>query len=174
MTRTVCLTVTFLIAGWASSLHADVIYSDFFTGTYMGTMYTNAYNAGSGETVSGISPSLMFSPSVNEALSEVDFVTSLLHSTDTNSVIISVSTVPGDAPGPTLLESQEFDGVMGVLGTSSGIIAWHPAVEVDLVAGNTYWITLDAPAAGIVWNDNEETMFGNPPQFGDDQLVSGS
>jgi hypothetical protein len=143
----------------AALLQADTIYSDLGSGFYPGAGDTVSSSANSSDQ----RPSVEFSPSVNEALIEVDFVTSIDASVDPNLIVVTLSNNVGGHPG-TVIASQEFTGAMGILGSSAnppGIISWDPSTELELVAGADYWITLDGPTnSDVTWNYNKEGASG--------------
>ena len=77
----------------AALLQADVIYSDLGSGFYLDG--GNTVSSDSGD----LRPSVEFSPSVSEALIEVDFVTSIDTSTDPNDITVTLSSDAGGHPG---------------------------------------------------------------------------
>ena len=130
-------------------LQADIIYSDFGPG--------ESFDQDAGDVVSqsvDLRPSLAFTSAVALQLTEVDFVTSIGELGDVNQVTVSFSADDGGHPG-TVLASQEFDNAMGILGGEANdppapptIISWILSTPEDLLAGDTYWVTLDGPAPG--------------------------
>ncbi len=143
-------------------LHADIIYSDFGPG--------ESFDQDAGDVVSqsvDLRPSLAFSSASALQLTEVDFVTSIGTLGDLNQVTVSLSSDGGGQPG-TVLATQEFTDAMGILGGEGGdppdppvIVSWILSTPQDLLAGDTYWITLDGPAPGdVTWNYNDEDQSG--------------
>jgi hypothetical protein len=151
-----------LAASPAILLQAAVIYSDFGSG--------ESFDQDAGAVVSqsaDLSPSLAFTSAVAQELTEVDFVTSIGEIGDLNQVTVSLSSDGGGQPG-TVLASQEFTNAMGVLGGEGNdppdppvVISWILSTPADLLAGDTYWITLDGPAPGdVTWNYNNQLQSG--------------
>jgi hypothetical protein len=153
------LSLCVAFAALAAVSRADVIYSDFGPSltfiTYAGADISDATN--------DYSPSVEFTPTHDYFLTEVDFVASIGSSSDVNQVTISLYNDNGGIPGTLVTPdaTQEFDGQMGVLGTSSAILSWDPSTEIDLIANDSYWITLDGPVPGDVsWNFNNQGAAG--------------
>jgi hypothetical protein len=156
------IAVSVLAAYPAIVLQACVIYSDFGSGA--------SFDQDAGDVVSQSSdlrPSFAFTSASAQQLTEVDFVTSIGAISDLNQVTVSLSTDDEGRPG-TALASQEFTNAMGLLGGEGNdppypptIIPWILSTPEDLLAGNTYWITLDGPAPGeVTWNYNNQLQSG--------------
>jgi hypothetical protein len=150
----------------APLLRAAIIYSDFGSAD-------NPFNQDSGEVVTrsaDLQPSFLFSPVTNMTLTQVDFVASIGDPNDVNQISIVLSGDTDGHPG-TVLASHEFDNAMGILGGEAldvpvppVVLSWAPSDTVNLLAGQSYWITLDGPVPGdVTWNDNTTLQsFGVP------------
>jgi hypothetical protein len=143
-------------------LASSIIYSDFGPG--------GSFDPDAGEFVSqsvDLRPSLAFTSATAQELTEVDFVTSIGEIGDLNQVTVSLSSDDGGHPG-TVLASQEFTNAMGLLQGEDNdppdppaVISWILSTPEDLLAGATYWITLDGPAPGdVTWNYNTQLQSG--------------
>jgi hypothetical protein len=101
----------------------------------------------------------------NLALNQILFTASIVSSTDPNSVTLSIEKNNGGQPGTQIFTSGAITGQMGILGSAT-----QPPVTIDytaisggtvLMAGATYWLTLDGPAAAhVAWNANGQGLNG--------------
>jgi hypothetical protein len=162
MIRTI-IAASVLAACPALVLQAGIIYSDFGPG--------ESFDQDAGDVVSqsvDLSPSLSFISGVAQQLTEVDFVTSIGEIGDVNQVTVTLSSDDGEGHPSTVLASQEFTNAMGILGGEDNlppapptVISWILSTPEDLLAGDTYWITLDGPAPGdVTWNYNNQLQSG--------------
>lgn len=147
----------------AMNLPASTIYSNFGP--------ADTFQAGIGAVVvsGGIDqrPSFGFTSSVDQPLTEIDFVTSVDPSnTSNNSVTITLSADNGGVPG-IVIASQTFTNSMGIRGsleTPPTILSWLPSQAPSLLAQTKYWVTFDAPGApaqgDVFWNYNSAQAFG--------------
>jgi hypothetical protein len=152
------LALAFLISlAFGTISRAGIIYSNFGPG--------DTYATGSGALIAQL-PSISFVSATDQFLSEVDFA-AYLSSADviSNSVTISLSADESGHPGSSALAFTTFTGS---LSTTPAILQWilNPTQQ-ELLSGNTYWITLDAPANSAVWNFNDQM------KAGDSRFVSG-
>jgi hypothetical protein len=146
----------------ASSL--VTVFNDYGTGS--------PFDPTSGDTVTNgsndLSTSFAFTVPgiVNLALNQILFTAAIGASDTTNSVTLSIETNNGGKPGTQVFTSGAITGQMGVLGSGT-----NPPVTIDytsvsgstaLLAGATYWLTLDAPTTThVTWDYGNGNVDGN-------------
>jgi hypothetical protein len=153
----------------AATCQADVIYSDIPASDPF-------FDPGSGALVNGYAPSISFSPSVNEFLTEVDYVASIARAADLGSdptITLSISSddsglpsyIPGDSS--TALATETLDITEAANGASHGaptpdIAQWILSDPLLLEAGTQYWLTFSTTSQiQVTWNANETQASGD-------------
>jgi hypothetical protein len=112
-----------------------------------------------------MSPSVAFTVpgTINLVLNQILFTASVWSSDVTNSVTLSIEQNNGGVPGTVIFTSGPITNAMGTLGSAALPTIDYTTVSANtsLLAGATYWLTLDAPTSEhVTWGYNSDGIVG--------------
>ena len=141
----------------AAALHADVIYTNFGTGT--------AYSSGAGVIVTSdnsawSSVAIAFTPSANYDLTSIELVATDIIPDYLGATLGIFADNGSGQPGGAPLESFAL-GPLGQFGDAVPLLTVESLLQPLLWANTQYWIGLNAPIGDlIVWNQNVTSSLG--------------
>ncbi len=146
------VTVAFSMC-FAAGASAQVVFDNFDAG--------DAYNVGTGWTVSGIDSILAtdwdaangFVSNVSGPIATIDIA--IGHVTGANEFILSIHDDAGGQPGAALWTSPPIIGQMGSFGADNPPITVNVAGAVSIAAGQLYWVVASGGSdTWAAWNLN--------------------
>ncbi len=157
---------------------ADTIYSNLSPSspTYNGTDAVGSYLVSGATATVGlaVTSAMAFTPSGTYDLSQIDLALGW-HSSGTNSVVITLNSDSGNAPG-TVLETWSQSSLPTFLSTSDVLQTLLPISTITLTSGDQYWIEVSPGASDTwaAWNGNNTgakgTAWQNGTTFSNDTL----
>ncbi len=164
------LAIYAVVLAGPTAARADIVFTNFGPSFLYDVTEGNPIGNGQDGTTNNYAEGETFTPINDYTLSTIYVALSdAAGSTNTDPLIVNLTTDAGDQPGTVLESFTIAPGTLGTLGANNAPIALTSLLNPALTAGTQYWVTV-SDALGIdafIWNQNNSGDSADQAQSSD-------